>query len=72
MKITSSTSSCYDDDDDDLDDVIFTSDDYDEMRQIKGKLAAKFEMKDLGNLGYFLGMEVETNRTGFQYLRGNM
>jgi hypothetical protein len=30
--------------------------------QIKEELSQKFEMKDLGELHFFLGMEVERNR----------
>ena len=34
------------------------------MEEIKGKFAKEFEMKDLGTLRYFLGMEVARNKTG--------
>lgn len=47
-----------------VDDIILTGDDKSEMLSIKGKLAAEFELKDLGNLRYFLGMEVARNETG--------
>lgn len=47
-----------------VDDIVLTGDDKVEIQQIKKQLAAEFEMKDLGNLRYFLGMEVARNQTG--------
>ena len=47
-----------------MDDIILTGDDCDEMERLKRNLASEFEMKDLGNLRYFLGMEVARNKTG--------
>ena len=46
------------------DDIIVTRNDPMEMEQLKEKLAAKFETKDLGPLRYFLGMEVARNKSG--------
>ena len=46
------------------DDIIVTRNDPMEMEQLKEKLAAKFETKDLGPLRYFLGMEVAGNKSG--------
>ena len=34
------------------------------MRRVKEQLALELEIKDLGNLRYFLGMEVARNRSG--------
>ena len=34
-----------------------------EMEQLKGKLAAEFETKDLRPLHYFLGMEMARNKS---------
>lgn len=34
------------------------------MERLKQKLALEFNMNDLGNLRYFLGMEVARNKTG--------
>ena len=39
------------------------------MQRLKNTLAAEFEIKDLGPLGYFLGMEVARNRSGISVLR---
>ena len=40
------------------DDVILTGDNIMELEKLKGLLAKEFQIKDLGQLGYFLGMEV--------------
>ena len=47
-----------------VDDIILTEDDTEEMERLKKRLALEFEMKNLGNLKYFLGMEVARNKTG--------
>ena len=47
-----------------LDDRILSGDDIVEIEEIKGKLAKEFEMKVLGTLRYFLGMEIVRNKTG--------
>ncbi|RVW14726.1 hypothetical protein CK203_092622 [Vitis vinifera] len=39
-------------------------DDQEEICRLKSLLAKEFEIKDLGNLRYFLRMEVETDMTG--------
>ena len=41
-----------------VDDIILTGDFAEEMSKLKRLLAKEFEIKDLGNLKYFLGMEV--------------
>jgi hypothetical protein len=41
-----------------VDDLIITSADLDELNRMKRELAASFNMKDLGDLHYFLGIEV--------------
>ena len=46
-----------------VDDIVFTGDDKDELQGIEEKLAAEFELKDLGSLRYFLSMEVARNKT---------
>ena len=41
-----------------VDDIILIGDNREEIHKIIRKLAVEFEMKDLGNLIFFLGMEV--------------
>lgn len=41
-----------------VDDMVLTGDDHEEMRLLQEYLATEFEMKDLGDLKYFLGIEV--------------
>ena len=41
-----------------VDDIILTSDDEVEMINLKNTLSQEFEIKDLGALRYFLGIEV--------------
>jgi len=43
------------------DDLILVCNDQTKLLQIKEELNQKFEMKDLGELHFFLGMEVERN-----------
>jgi len=47
-----------------VDDMIITGDDEIENQTLKERLAAQFEMKDLGMLKYFLGIEVAYSRQG--------
>lgn len=41
-----------------VDDIILTGDDKEEMERLKKILAKEYEIEDLGQLKYFLGMEV--------------
>ena len=41
-----------------VDDMFVTGDDKKEISRLKDYLATEFEMKDLGGLKYFLGIEV--------------
>ncbi len=45
-----------------VDDLILVCNDQNKLLHIKEKLSQKFEMRDLGELHFFLGMEVERNR----------
>jgi hypothetical protein len=47
-----------------VDDIILTGNDEIEMERLKRNLAADFEIKDLGPLKYFLGMEVARSKKG--------
>ncbi|RVW76419.1 Retrovirus-related Pol polyprotein from transposon RE1 [Vitis vinifera] len=47
-----------------VDDIVLTEDDCNELEKLKGKLAEEFEIKDLGALKYFLGMEFARSKEG--------
>ena len=47
-----------------VDDIIVTGDDNVEQQQLKEQLAREFEIKDLGKLKYFLGIEVAYSKEG--------
>ena len=47
-----------------IDDIILTGDDIDGLEKLKRALANEFEVKDLGFLRYFLGMEVARTTQG--------
>lgn len=47
-----------------VDDIVITGDDFSEINNLKESLAAEFEIKDLGSLKYFLGMEVARSKKG--------
>ncbi|CAH9105932.1 unnamed protein product, partial [Cuscuta epithymum] len=47
-----------------VDDIVLTGDDQGELAALKNFLAQQFEIKDLGNLKYFLGMEVARSQKG--------
>ena len=48
-----------------VDDMILTRDDHSSISDFKQLLYQHFEMKDLGHLSYFLGLEVSSNSTGY-------
>ena len=47
-----------------VDDIILTGDDEAKMINLKNTLSQEFEIKDLGALRYFLGMEVARTSSG--------
>lgn len=47
-----------------VDDIVLTGDNHEELKRLKKALAIEFEIKDLGPLRYFLGLEVARNRNG--------
>ena len=47
-----------------VDDMVVTGNDLSEITALQRKLAAEFELKDLGNLKYFLGIEVARSAQG--------
>jgi len=47
-----------------VDDIIILGDDYDQINHLKNLLAEEFEVKDLGQLKYFLGMEIARIKNG--------
>ena len=48
-----------------VDDMIITSDDLSGIQELKNFLSQNFEMKDLGHLSYFLGLEITSSDDGF-------
>ncbi|XP_076926353.1 uncharacterized protein LOC143589490 [Bidens hawaiensis] len=47
-----------------VDDMIITGNDEEEVKKLKENLSTEFEMKDLGRLKYFLGIEVLRSKKG--------
>ena len=47
-----------------MDDMIITGDDISEIQELKDFLSQQFEMKDLGHLSYFLGLEITHSTDG--------
>ena len=47
-----------------VDDMIITSDDLNGIQELKDFLSQQFEMKDLGHLSYFLGLEITHSTDG--------
>lgn len=48
-----------------VDDLLLASNSNEQIKLLKMMLSAKFHMKDLGNLRYFLGLEVDCSLAGF-------
>lgn len=47
-----------------MDDIVLTGDDHEEMEKIKKSLAKAVQVKDLGEMKYFLGIEVAQSKKG--------
>ena len=47
-----------------VDDMIITGDNLSEIQEFKDFLSQNFEMKDLGHLSYFLGLEITSSNDG--------
>lgn len=47
-----------------VDDIVITGDDAGEIKFLKKKLGEAFEVKDLGSLRYFLGIEIARSSNG--------
>ena len=47
-----------------VDDIVLIGDNTGEVERLKNVLATEFEVKDLGQMQYFLGMEVARSRKG--------
>ena len=47
-----------------VDDIVLIGSDKEELERLKRRLAMEFEIKDLGALKYFLGMEFATSKEG--------
>ena len=47
-----------------VDDMIITSDDLNDIQELKDFLSQQFEMKDLGHISYFLGLEITHSTDG--------
>ena len=48
-----------------VDDMVISGDDTDTILSLKQRLQQEFQMKDLGHLRYFLGLEVAYARRGY-------
>jgi hypothetical protein len=55
-----------------VDDMVLTGDDLEEMTLLQEHLAVEFEMKSLGQLRYFLGIEVAGSAHGISISQQNM
>ena len=47
-----------------VDDIVITGDDVEEIKKLMEKLGKAFEVKDLGPLRYFLGIEIVRSPKG--------
>ena len=47
-----------------VDDIVLTGDDLEEIKKLKERLATEFEIKNLGALKFFLGIELARSKHG--------
>ena len=52
-----------------VDDMIITGDDLNGIQELKNFLSQQFEMKDLGHLRYFLGLEITHSTDGLYIIQ---
>jgi len=56
-----------------VDDIILVGDCLSKIERIKSSLNSSFKIKDLGELKYFVSLEVARSRKGIQlYVKGNI
>lgn len=55
-----------------VDDIILTSNNIDEIQSITALLDQTFKIKDLGNLKFFLGLEIARTAQGILYVSANI
>jgi hypothetical protein len=55
-----------------VDDIILTGNNLEQIKELKKFLGERFKLKDLGNLKYFLGIEVARSKNGIPYHNENM
>lgn len=55
-----------------VDDIVLTGDDVEAIKKWKAHCCKAFEIKDLGTLKYFLGIEVAHPKRGSIFPRGSM
>uniref|UniRef100_A0A2N9HIN2 Integrase catalytic domain-containing protein n=1 Tax=Fagus sylvatica TaxID=28930 RepID=A0A2N9HIN2_FAGSY len=55
-----------------VDDMIITGDDLIGIQELKNFLSQNFEMKDLGHLSYFLGLEITSSDDSFYLTQANL
>jgi hypothetical protein len=54
-----------------VDDFLISSDNLDLLSNVKSELMSKFQMRDLGNVSYFLGIKIERNDDGMFLSQGH-
>jgi len=55
-----------------VDDLIITGDYSEEIQMTRENLSVRFQMKELGELKHFLGLEVERTKEGYFWANRNM